>query len=186
MKKRREAWRRVQPWIDPDRLVFLDETGFTTKMTRLYGRCPIGERLVSPVPHGHWKTLTFIAALRNDRIDAPWVIDGPMDGAAFLTYLRDCLVPTPRSGDIVVMDNLPAHKVAGVRSILERAGAQLCYLPPYSPDLNPIENAFAKLKTLIRSAAQRTINGLQKQIGKALGTFSKTECANYFRHAGYA
>ncbi len=167
-------------------MVFLDETGFTTKMTRLYGRCPIGERLVSPAPHGHWKTLTFIAALRVDRIDAPWVIDGPMDGATFLTYLERCLAPTLSPGDIVVMDNLPAHKVKGVRDILENAGAQLCYLPPYSPDLNPIENAFAKLKTLIRSAAERTINGLQQQIGKALEAFSKTECANYFRHAGYA
>ena len=108
--------------------MFLDETGFTTKMTRLYGRCPIGERLVSPVPHGHWKTLTFIADLRVDGIDAPWVIDGPMDGVAFLTYLRHCLAPTLKPGDIVVMDNLPAHKVAGVRDILQKAGAQLCYL----------------------------------------------------------
>ncbi len=109
----------------------------------------IGERLVSAVPYGHWKTRTFIAALRVDRIDAPWVIDGPMDGAAFLAYLHHCLAPTLSPGDIVVMDNLPAHKVAGVRNILEGAGTQLCYLPPYSPDLNPIENAFAKLKTLI-------------------------------------
>ena len=186
MKKRREAWRCAQPWIDPDRLVFLDETGFTTKLARLYGRCPIGERLVSAIPHGHWKTLTFIAALRVDRIDAPWVIDGPMDGAAFLTYLRHCLAPTLKRGDIVVMDNLPAHKVAGVRDILEKVGAQLCYLPPYSPDLNPIENAFAKLKTLIRSAAERTIDGLQNSIGNALEKFTKTECTNYFRHAGYA
>ena len=155
-------------------------------MTRLYGRCPVGERLVSPVPHGHWKTLTFIAALRVDSIDAPWVIDGPMDGAAFLTYLRHCLAPTLRPGDIVVMDNLPAHKVAGVRAIIENAGAQLCYLPPYSPDLYPIENAFAKLKMLIRSAAERTIDGLQNSIGSALEKFAKTECANYFRHAEYA
>ena len=147
---------------------------------------PIGERLVSPIPHGHWKTLTFIAALRVDRIDAPWVIDGPMDGAAFLTYLRHCLAPTLRRGDIVVMDNLPAHKVKGVRDLLDQAGAQLCYRPPYSPDLNPIENAVAKLKTLIRSAAERTIDGLQQQIENALNAFSKTECANYFRHAGYA
>lgn len=142
--------------------------------------------LVSPIPHGHWKTLTFIAALRVDRIDAPWVIDGPMDGAAFLAYLHHCLAPMLSPGDIVVMDNLPAHKAAGVREILKNVGAQLCYLPPYSPDLNPIENAFAKLKTLIRSAAGRTIDGLQNSIGKALGNFSKTECANDFRHAGYA
>ena len=137
-------------------------------------------------PTHHWKTTTFVAALRVDRIDAPWVIDGPMDGAAFLTYLRHCLAPTLSPGDIVVMDNLPAHKVAGVRDILRKAGAQLCYLPPYSPDLNPIENAFAKLKTLIRGAAERTINGLQQQIGKALDAFSEIECENYFRHAGYA
>jgi len=129
-------------------------------MTRPCGHCPIGERLVSPVPHGHWKTLAFIAAPRNDRIAAPWVIDGPMNGAAFLTYLRHCLAPTLNPGNIVVMDNLPAHKVKGVRDILKKFGAQLCYLPPYSPDLNPIGNAFAKLKTPIRSAAERTINGL--------------------------
>jgi transposase len=185
VKKRRDTWRRVQPWIDQDRLVFLDETGFTTKISRLYGRCPIGERLVRPIPHGHWKTLTFIAALRVDRIAAPWVIDGPMNGAAFLTHLRQCLAPTLNPGDIVVMDNLPAHKVAGVRDILENVGAQHCCLPPYSLDLNPIDNAFAKLKTLIRSAGE-PINGLQQQIGKALDAFSATGCANDFRHAGYA
>ncbi len=146
----------------------------------------IGERLVSPVPHGHWKTLSFIAALRVDRLKAPWVIDGPMDGAAFFTNLRHCLAPTLSPGDSVVMDNLPAHKVADVRNILEKAWAQFCYLPPYSQDLNPIENAFAKLKTLIRRAAEHAIDSLQQQIGKALDAFSETECANYFRHAGYA
>ena len=135
------------------------------------------ERLVNRVPYGHWKTLTFIAALR---------IDGPMDGRAYLTYLRHCLALTLKCGDIVVMDNLPAHKVAGVRNILEKAGTQLCYLPPCSPDLNPIENAFAKLKTLIRSAAERTIDGLQNNIGKALDAFPETECDNYFKHVGYA
>lgn len=166
--------------------MFLDETGFTTKLARLHGRCLIGERLVSAIPHGHWKTLTFIAALRVDRIDAPWVIDGPMDGTAFLAYLRHGLAPTLKRGDIVVMDNLPAHKVTGVREIIDKAGAQLWYLPPYSPDLNPIENMFAKLKTLIRRASERTIDGLQERIGDALKAFSQTECANYFRHAGYA
>ena len=160
-----------------DRLLRLaaDEPDLTLKQ--------IGECLVSPVLHGHWKTLTFIADLRADRIDAPWVIDGPMDGAAFLTYLCHVLAPTLNAGDIVVMDDLPAHKVAGVRNVLEKAGAQLCYLPPSSPDLNPIENAFAKLKTLIRSAAERTINGLLQQIGKALDAFSHTKYENYFKHA---
>ena len=158
----------VQPWIDPDRLALLNETDVTTKMTKHHGRCRIGKRLVSPVSYGHWTTLTLIAALRNDRIDASWLIDGPMDGAAFLTYPEHCLAPTLNRGDIVVMDNLPAHKVTGVRDTLETAGAQLCYPPPYSPDLNPAENAFDKLKTLIRSAAKSTIEGLQQQIGKAL------------------
>ena len=186
VKKQRKAWRRAQPWIDQDRLVFLDETALTTKLDRLYGRSPIGERLVSAIPHGHWKTLTFIAALRVDRIEAPWVIDGPMNGAAFCTYLSACLAPTLNAGDIIVMDNLPSHKVDGVRSILAGVGAQLWYLPPYSPDMNPIENAFAKLKTLLRKAAERTIDGLHKKIDVALKAFPATECANYFRHAGYA
>lgn len=185
VKKLRKAWRRAQPWIDQERLVFLDETALTTKLARLYGRCPVGERLVSAIPHGHWKTLTFIAALRVDRIDAPWIIDGPMNGSAFCTYLSSCLAPTLNAGDIVVMDNLPTHKVPGVRTLLEGVGAQLWYLPPYSPDMNPIENAFAKLKALLRGAAERTIHGLQHQVDVALKAFSATECFNYFRHAGY-
>lgn len=185
VKKQRKAWRRAQRWIDQDRLVFLDETALTTKLARVYGRCPIGERLVSAIPHGHWKTLTFIAALRVDRIDAPWVIDGAMNGRAFCTYLGACLAPTLNAGDIVVMDNLPAHKVPGVRTLLEDVGAQLWYLPPYSPDMNTIENAFAKLKALLRRAAERTIQGLQHQVDVALKAFSATECSNYFRHAGY-
>ncbi len=185
VKKLRKAWRRAQPWIDQERLVFLDETALTTKLARLDGRCLVGERLVSAIPHGHWKTLTFIAALRVDRIDAPWIIDGPMNGSAFCTYLSSCLAPTLNAGDIVVMDNLPTHKVPGVRTLLEGVGAQLWYLPPYSPDMNPIENAFAKLKALLRGAAERTSHGLQHQVDVALKAFSATECFNYFRHAGY-
>lgn len=154
-------------------------------MARLYGRAPKGQRLIAAIPHGHWKSMTFIAGLRHDRIEAPWVLDGAMDGQAFKTYLKEVLVPTLSPGDIVVMDNLPAHKVASVREIIEQAGAQLLYLPPYSPDFNPIEQLFAKLKSLLRKAAERTIDDLWKRIGKLLGDFKATECLNYFINAGY-
>jgi transposase len=166
-------------------LVFLDESGINTKMTRLYGRVAKGERLIAPIPHGHWKTQTFIGGLRHDRLDAPWVLDGAMDAAAFKTYLREVLVPTLSQGDIVIMDNLPAHKVAAVREIIEQAGAKLLYLPPYSPDLNPIEMAFSKLKTLLRKAAARTIDDLFKKVGEIIDMFKPMECLNYFIEAGY-
>jgi len=154
-------------------------------MARLYGRAPKGQRLIAAIPHGHWKSMTFIAGLRHDRIEAPWVLDGAMDGQAFTTYLREVLVPTLSPGDIVIMDNLPAHKVASVREIIEQAGAQLLYLPPYSPDFNPIEQLFAKLKSLLRKAAERTIDDLWKRVGKLLEDFSAAECLNYFIDAGY-
>lgn len=166
--------------------MFLDESGVNTKMARLRGRCRRGDRLVAAIPHGHWKTLTFIAGLRHDRIDAPMVIDGAMDGPAFLTYLHAFLVPTLTPGDIVVMDNLPAHKVAGVRQAIEAASAELWYLPPYSPDLNPIELMFSKLKALLRAAAERSIDDLWRRIGKLLDRFTPQECSNYFAAAGYA
>lgn len=168
------------------RLVFIDETGASTKMTRQRGRAPRGERLVAKIPHGHWQTTTFVAGLRSDGISAPLVVDGPMNGELFRAYVEQQLVPTLQSGDVVVMDNLAAHKVKGVREAIERIGARLIYLPPYSPDFNPIEQAFAKLKWLLRSAAQRTVDGLHQAIADALERFSPIECRNYFRNSGYA
>ena len=153
MNAAREAWFEGQLDLDPTRIVFIDETAANTKMARLYGRAARGERCRAPVPHGHWKTTTFTAGLRHDRIAAPMVLDGPMNGDAFLAYVEQALVPELRPGDIVIMDNLPAHKVHGVRQAIETAGASLRYLPPYSPDFNPIEMAFAKLKALLRAAA---------------------------------
>jgi transposase len=146
----REAWFEDQLDLDPTRIVFIDETAANTKMARLYGRAPRGERCRAPVPHGHWKTTTFTAGLRRDGIAAPMVLDGPMNGEAFLAYVEQALVPELRPGEVVIMDNLPAHKVHGVRQAIEAAGASLRYLPPYSPDFNPIEMAFAKLKALLR------------------------------------
>ena len=155
-------------------------------MARTRGRSRRGTRLVGMVPHAHWKITTFVAALRCAAITAPFVIDRPMDGAIFLTYVRQCLVPTLSPGDIVVMDNLKPHKVAGVREAIEAAGATRRYLPPYSPDLNPIELLFAKLKALLRKAAEREIAALCDRIGVLLEAFSTEECANYLRHDGYA
>ena len=182
----RAAWKAEQPTLDASRLVFLDETGTATNMARRYGRSPRGERLNAKVPHGHWKTTTFIAGLRADGLTAPLVIDAPMNGVIFLAYIEQFLVPTLKPGDIVIMDNLPAHKVIGVREAIEAAGASLRYLPPYSPDLNPIEMVYAKLKALLRKAAERTVDGLWDRIGNLLSAFPAQECANYLRHAGYA
>jgi len=165
--------------------VFIDETAATTKMVRHYGRCSRGQRLVAKVPHGHWKTLTLVAALRVDGLTAPYVVDGAMDGAAFLAYVEQVLSPTLRTGDIVFMDNLRTHKVDGVREAIEAAGATVRYLPAYSPDLNPIEQAFAKLKAALRKGAARTVKALWRLIGKLTKGFAPDECANYFRHAGY-
>jgi transposase len=182
---RRKSWLQAQPDLDPERLVFIDETGASTKLARLRGRAKRGQRCRAPVPYGHWKTTTFAAALRLRGMTAPMVLDGPMTGNAFLAYVRQVLAPTLRPGDIVVMDNLPAHKRRGVRAVIKAAGAVLRYLPPYSPDFNPIENAFAKLKALLRSAAARTIGELWKVIGNALPKFTESECANFFAAAGY-
>lgn len=165
--------------------MFIDETGASTKMTRLYGRCPRGERLVSYVPFGHWKTTTFVGALRHDQIAAPCVFDGPMNGETFRAWVEQFLAPTLREGDIVVMDNLSSHKVAGVKAAIEKVGASLRYLPPYSPDLNPIEQAFAKLKSLLRKAAARTLEALIDAIANALTNFDPAECANYLDNSGY-
>ena len=174
-----------QPSLDAPRLVFIDETAVTTKMVRHYGRCPRGERLVAKVPHGHWKTMTLVAALRIDGVVAPYVIDGAMDGPTFLAYVEQVVAPTLDKDDIVFMDNLRTHKVDGVREAIEADGATLRYLPAYSPDLNPIEQVFAKLKAALRKGAARTVKALWKLIGKLLKTFAPEECANYFRNAGY-
>ena len=154
-------------------------------MVRQYGRARVGERLVAKVPHGHWKTLTFIAGLRVDGMTAPYVIDGAMDGPAFLAYIESVLAPTLNKGDIVFMDNLRTHKVDGVAAALAKVGAKARYLPAYSPDLNPIEMAFSKLKAALRKGAARTVEALWKLIGRLMKTFAPDECANYFRHAGY-
>jgi len=182
--RRRRAWFEGQLDLDPDKLVFIDETGATTKMARLRGRAPRGERCRAAVPHGHWKTTTFTAGLRLDGLSAPFVLDGPMDGDAFRAYLDQVLAPELRPGDIVVLDNLPAHRVSGVLEAIEAAGASLLYLPPYSPDFNPIEMAFAKLKALLRAAAPRTIPDLAAVIRAALDAFTPAECRNYFAAAG--
>jgi transposase len=182
----RAAWREDQPGLDPARLVFIDETGTSTNMARLRGRAKRGRRVVGRVPWGHWKTMTFLAALRHDAITAPFVIDRAMTGAIFVEYLRQCLVPTLSPGVIVVMDNLPAHKNAVVRQIIEAAGAELRYLPPYSPDLNPIEQAIAKLKAHLRKAQERSIDALWQRIGRLLDLFHPAECANFFVNSGYA
>jgi len=155
-------------------------------MARTRGRAPCGERLRASIPHGHWKTTTFVAGLRLSGMVAPMVLDGPINGCAFQAYVDQVLVPELRKGDIVVMDNLGSHKGAGVRAAIEATGAKLLYLPPYSPDFNPIENAFSKLKALLRKAAERTVEGLWRAIGRCLNRFTPRECANYFEAAGYA
>jgi transposase len=182
----RATWKAEQGGLDPARLVFIDETGANTKMVRTRGRARKGERLVSHQPWGHWKTTTFTAGLRSNGMVAPYVLDGPMNGDSFLVYVEKILVPDLKPDDIVIMDNLAAHKVDGVRTLIEAVGAKLVYLPPYSPDLNPIEMAFAKLKTLLRAAAERSVEALWDRIGLLLDDFHPDECANYFKHAGYA
>jgi transposase len=171
--------------LDVRRLVFIDETWAKTNLTRTRGRCLRGQRLVAKVPHGHWQTTTFVAALRHDRLTAPTVVDGAMDGPMFRAYVQQQLVPTLQPGDIVVMDNLSAHKVAGVRQAIEQVGARLVYLPPYSPDLNPIELVFSKLKWLLRSAGNRTAETLWSFLGKVLDHYPAHQCAAYLRHCGY-
>ncbi len=186
MAEARRAWAEAAPRLDPERLVFLDETWATTNMARTRGRAPRGERLVAAVPHGHWHTTTFLCGLRADGPVAPLVLDGAINGRAFLAYVEQMLAPTLRPGDVVAMDNLGSHKAAGVREAIEARGATLLYLPPYSPDLNPIELAFSKLKRLLRTAAARTVADLWNAIGDLLGHFRPGECAAYFRRCGYA
>lgn len=171
--------------MDASRFVFLDETGASTNMVRRYGWGVRGERLLDTAPHGHWRTTTFVAGLRTSGIVAPFVLDGPMTGPVFRAYVAQVLVPELAPGDVVVMDNLAAHKVAGVAEAIRAAGASVLYLPPYSPDLNPIEQAFSKLKALLRKAADRARDALWGTIGTLLDAFSPEECQNYLDHCGY-
>ena len=182
----RRRWMLEQGLFDPARLVFVDETATSTNMARSHGRCARGVRLIGHVPQSHWQTITFVAGLRHDAMVAPMVVEGPITAEMFLAYVEQCLVPTLKHGDIVVIDRLKAHFAAGVREAIEAAGATLLYLPQYSPDLDPIELAFAKFKALLRKAAERSVRSLWRRIGSLIPKFTPQECANYFRHAGYA
>ena len=184
--RRRARWRQHQSRVDPERLVFIDETWAKTNMAPLRGWAPRGQRLRAKVPHRRWRTMTFLAALRHDRIEAPWVLDGPINGERFRTYLEAVLVPSLKAGDIVIMDNLGSHKGKAVRAAIRAAGARLFFLPKYSPDLNPIEQVFAKLKHLLREEAPRTVDAVSAALGRALDEFTPHECANYFKNSGYA
>jgi len=184
--RKRARWKRYQNRLDPRRLVFIDETWAKTNMTRACGRAPRGQRLVAKVPHGRWTTLTFIAALRCDAITAPLVLDGPINGEWFRAWVEQALIPTLKPGDVVVLDNLGSHKGKAVRKAIRQAGAHLLFLPPYSPDLNPIEQMFSKLKTLLKKADERSVEAVWRRIGSLLDHFSPAECSNYLRHAGYA
>lgn len=185
MADKRLRWKQSQQDIDPDRVVFIDETWAKTNMTRTYGRSQRGTRVVEGVPFGRWETTTFVGALRSTGFIAPLTVDGPINGQIFLAWVRQHLIPTLRPEDIVVMDNLSSHKVKGVREAIESAGAEVRYLPPYSPDLNPIELAFSKLKKLLRDGAERTVDALWNLCGKILDQFTNEECSNYFKHCGY-
>lgn len=182
----RARWKAHQHKLDPKRLVFIDETWVKTNMTRTRGWCARGHPYVAKVPHGHWKTLTFLAGLRHDRIVAPLVLDGPINGAMFTAWVEQFLGPTLAPGDVVILDNLGSYKGAGARKAVRDVGAHLLFLPAYSPDLNPIEMMFAKLKTLVRKAEERTVEAVWRRIGTLLDYFPPDECAAYVRHAGYA
>ena len=186
MARKRRRWKTHQHRIDPERLAFLDETWVKTNMAPLRGWGPRGQRLAARVPHGHWKTLTFIAALRVDRVDAPWVIDGPINGELFTLYVEKILAPTLAKGDVVILDNLGSHKGQAARRAIRQAGAHMLFLPPYSPDLNPIEQLFAKLKHLVRMAEPRTVEATWRKVGQIIDLFSPAECANYLKNSGYA
>jgi len=174
-----------QRGLDPARLVFIDETWAKTNMTRARGRAPVGERLVAAVPHGRWRTTTLVAALGHAGVRCAMTLDGPVNRAAFEAFVATVLVPTLAAGDVVVMDNLSSHKGPRVRELVEAAGATLVYLPPYSPDLNPIEMAFSKLKQLMRSAAHRTVDALWRDVQRMLDLITPDDAANFIRHCGY-
>ena len=182
----RRRWVREQRLLDTNRLVFIDETAVTTKMVRLWGRSPRGVELIGRAPFGRWETITFVAGLRHNKMVAPMTIEGAMNGQMFLAYVKQCLIPTLRRGDIVVIDNVGFHKVPGIREAIESRGASLRYLPKYSPDLNPIEMSFSKFKALMRKASARTTSGIKRAVRAFLPSLTAQECANYFKHAGYA
>jgi len=184
--EQRNHWHERLAAVPAQRLVFVDESGASTKMTRLYGRCPIGRRLVCPVPQGHYQTTTLIAGVRLRGPCAPWLFEGPMDGEMFLAWVRQGLVPALRPGDLVILDNLATHKVIGVSQAIEQAGARLLYLPPYSPDFNPIENLWSKVKGILRSAAPRTQDQLLAAARAAFGAITPADCRGFFLHARYA
>jgi transposase len=184
--EKRGQWKtETIPSLDPNRLIFIDETWTKTNMTTTHGYAPCGERLVEAVPHGHWQTTTFIGGLRLDGMCAPMVVDGPVNADIFRAYVKQVLVPELRTGDVVVMDNLGSHKVAGIQAAIEAAGGKVLYLPPYSPDFNPIENAFSKFKGLVRKAAERTIDGLWNTIGAVVEKITASDCSGYFQNCGY-
>ena len=183
--RRRSQWIKHQDRVDGRRLVFIDETWSRTDMAPLRGWAPRGSRLLAKVPHRRWKTMTFLAALRHDRIDAPWFIEGPIDGDSFRLYVSEVLLPTLRPGDIVILDNLGSHRSKAVRQLIRSVGARILFLPKYSPDLNPIEQVFAKLKHLLRKAAARTVDGVCTAVADALDAFTPQECANYLKNSGY-
>jgi len=185
VREQRHEWQQFQETIDVQKLVFIDETWAKTNMTPLYGWAGRGKRLIDFVPHGHWKTTTFLAALRHDGLTAPMVVDGAINGELFVAYVEQILLPTLHKGDIVVMDNLSSHKVVGVQKAIESVGAQVLYLPPYSPDLNPIEMVFSKLKTLVRKLKLRKVSELWHKLGELCDVFLPEECLHYLQHAGY-
>ena len=185
MARRRAQWLRYRHRIDASRLVFIDETWTKTNMAPLRGWAPCGQRLKAKVPHGRWKTMTFLAALRLDRVEAPWLIDGPINGERFRLYVEKVLLPTLRSGDIVVIDNLGSHRGKVIRRMIRSVGARLFFLPKYSPDLNPIEQLFAKLKHWLRKAASRSVDAVSNAIAEILNGITSAECQNYFLNAGY-
>lgn len=185
MKQRRDEWQSRRDGIDPRRFRFIDESGAKTNMIRTHGRCPRGQRLLSSAPAGHWKTTTMLAAISLDGVDAPWALDGAIDADAFLVYVEHVLVPTLAGGEIVVLDNLSSHKHPRIAELIHAAGAELWYLPPYSPDLNPIEQMWSKVKEILRSLAARTCDDLVKAIGTALAHVTTDDLLGWFTHAGY-
>ena len=186
MARPRQRWKSWQAWLDPSRLVFIDETWIKTNMAPLRGWGPKGRRLKGYAPHGHWRTMTFLAGLRMDGLTAPCVFDGPINGLSFRAYVEQILIPTLKPGDIVILDNLGSHKSRAVRDAIRAAGARLWFLPPYSPDLNPIEQVFAKIKHWMRMAQERTLEDTWRMVGRLATTIKPQECQNYFENAGYA
>jgi transposase len=185
VRRKREDWEQCLPGLDLDRLVFFDESGVNTLMARTCGRAPKGKRLVDSAPAGRYQTLTLMSAVRLDGVVAPMLLDGPVNAQTFAGYVEECLVPALEPGDILIMDNLPAHKSARITKAVEDAGCTLVYLPPYSPDLNPIENMWSKVKAILRKTAARTSEALLDGVDKALRAITFDDCAGYFQHCGY-